>query len=280
MFQLMSAAKNRKAQFRACGTKCFKIWMGKIWWNQPKIQKIKMLYSFWQFPRKCIYKPANCVEGKQACPLPPPRPAKAAQKVLSGFASDKERVFDHLVTDQRIHNFPEKTVSERQIKVILNWRKFVRSLHGFIWTSEGFFKPLGYSFWWPLRGLFGPIVAKLYSWPLRGLLRVGGTIDRIMAGLRNFTFVANELQTIGSVMHVWSADGTKNEVERFNRRCHSVGKGNEVLNSAVAVISPLIKGNLWIINVAAKRRHEWVCGRILLATFNDVWNVRWRNRGG
>ena len=37
---------------------------------------------------------------------------------------------------------------------------------------RGVFEPLGYLFWWPLRGLFGPIVAKSYSWPLRGLLHV------------------------------------------------------------------------------------------------------------
>ena len=57
--------------------------------------------------------------------------------------------------DQRIHNFPEKTVSERQIKYFLNQRTFARSLCGFIWTSKGFLKPLVYLFWWPSRGLSG-----------------------------------------------------------------------------------------------------------------------------
>ncbi len=92
-----------------------------------------------------------------------------------------------------------------------------------------------------------------------------GAIGGIMAGLQNFTFVADKLQAIGSMMYVWSTDGTKNEMKRCKRRCND--------NGTVAIISPLVKGYLWIINVAAKRRHGWVCSGIFFTAFNSMRNV-------
>ena len=82
------------------------------------------------------------------------------------------------------------------------------------------------------------------------------------------------------MVYVGTTNGTKDKVERFNGRCHNVGKGDKVLNSTVAVVSPLIKGYLRIISVAAKRRHRWVHGGIFFATLNGMRNIRWRNWRG
>ena len=64
------------------------------------------------------------------------------------------------------------------------------------------------------------------------------TIGRIMARLWNFTFKADKLRAIGSVMYVWTTDGTENETtKRWNGWCNNVGNGDEVLNSTVTSLA-------------------------------------------
>ncbi len=97
-----------------------------------------------------------------------------------------------------------------------------------------------------------------------------GTIGGIMTGLWCFTFEADKLQAIRSMVH------TKDEMERWNRWCNNVGKGNEVLNGTITVIGPLIKSYLWIIDIVVERRHGWVCSGIFFTAFDGMGDIRWR----
>ena len=56
--------------------------------------------------------------------------------------------------------------------------------------------------------------------------------------LWNFTFEADKLRAIGSVVQVWIADGTKEESERCNRWRYNVGESDKILNGAVTAFGP------------------------------------------
>ena len=130
----------------------------------------------------------------------------------------------------------------------------------------------------PVVGL-KPLQSSIKSVIIDGRWLIG-TIGRIMARLWNFTFKANKLWTVESMVFVWITDGTKDEGERCNGWCNDVGQRDKALNGTVAIVSPWIEGYLWVISVATESGHRWVCGGIFFTTFNNIWNIWWRNWGG